>query len=109
MTTNYHTGHNAEKYAADYLKGLGYEIIQLNWKTKYCEIDIVSKKNNTIVFVEVKYRVTDEQGTGFDYITPKKLRQMARAAEMWVSDNCWEDDYMLAAIEMDSSGHINYV
>lgn len=107
--TNYSTGHDAEKRAASYLQAHGYEIIQLNWKTKYCEIDIVSKKDKCIVFVEVKYREDDEQGKGFDYITPKKLRQMSMAAEMWVEDNDWDGDYYLAAIEMNAADEINFV
>lgn len=98
--TNYSTGHNAEKIAADYLQDHGFTVQELNWKTRYCEIDIVAEKNKVMYFVEVKYRKNDYQGTGFDYITSKKLKQMAFAAELWVQENTWKNSYQLAAIEL---------
>ncbi len=98
--TNYATGHLAEKLAAQYLTSIGFEIVAINWKNKACEIDIIAKKNRVIHFIEVKYRQTSSQGTGFDYITPKKLQRMAFAAELWVQQYNWPDDYCLSAIEM---------
>lgn len=98
--TNYKTGHNAEKVAADFLKEQGFKILDLNWKTKYCEIDIVAEKNKCIHFVEVKYRKSDSFGTGLEYITPKKLKQMQFAAEMWVLDHKWRGDYQLSAVDV---------
>jgi Holliday junction resolvase-like predicted endonuclease len=49
--SNYQAGHDAEKIAAQYLKTNGYKIIELNWKTPRCEIDIVASKFSTIFFV----------------------------------------------------------
>ncbi len=101
MITNYQAGHSAEIKASDYLKQHGFKIIELNWKTKYCEIDIIAKKNNVVYFVEVKYRKTHKQGFGLEYITPKKIRQMSFAADMWVSNAGWSGEYQLAAIGID--------
>jgi uncharacterized protein (TIGR00252 family) len=98
--SNHFTGHQAEQYAAKYLEGQGYHILELNWRTKTCEIDIVAKKGNTVYLVEVKYRASDSYGTGFDYITSKKLQQMRFAAEYWASSNNWQGDYQLAAIQL---------
>lgn len=98
--TNYSHGHEAEKIAAKYLEKRGYKILELNWKTPRCEIDIVAKKSKTIYFVEVKYRENDSQGTGLDYITPSKLKQMAYAAEIWATEKNYNDAYQLAAIEL---------
>ncbi len=99
--TNYSTGHQAEKDAAEYLESIGYKIVQLNWKTKYCEIDIVAEKDNRIYLVEVKSRKTLFQGSGMDYVTTKKLNQMRFAAEMWVSNHSWTGEYQLVAIGID--------
>lgn len=106
--TNYATGHVAEKVAADYLKNEGFKIVELNWKTRYCEIDIVARKAKTIYFVEVKSRKNSLQGSGLDYITGNKLRQMQFAAEMWVSEHNWMGDYQLAAVGIDA-GQINFI
>jgi Holliday junction resolvase-like predicted endonuclease len=99
--SNYQSGHDAEKRAAEYLEEQGYRIRELNWKTRYCEIDIVAEKDDTIYFVEVKSRKNSFQGTGFEYITPKKLKQMQFAAEMWVQANDWNGGYQLAAVSID--------
>jgi Holliday junction resolvase-like predicted endonuclease len=98
--TNFSHGREAESAAAEYLKKHGYKILVQNWRTRYCEIDIVAQKANCAYFVEVKYRRTSRQGTGLDYITAKKLSQMRFAAEMWVQENRWKGQYRLAAIEV---------
>lgn len=98
--TNYASGHQAEKYAAQNLEAKGYEIVALNWRTRYCEIDIVAKKKKVLYFIEAKYRKNSAQGSGFDYITAKKLEQMQFAARMWVAEHDWQGDYSLGAIEV---------
>ncbi len=100
MTSNYVQGHHAEEVAAEYLRNLGYKITELNWKTKHCEIDIVVQKDQVAYFVEVKYRTTTDQGSGFDYITSKKLKQMQFAAELWVNSHDWDGEYQLAGVEV---------
>lgn len=100
--SNYAAGHDAEKRAAKHLESLGFKIRDINWKTRYCEIDIVAEKNKTIYFVEVKYRRNTAQGIGLEYITPRKLKQMQFAAEMWVQTHTWSGDYQLAAISIDA-------
>lgn len=98
--TNYSSGHLAEGYACKYLEKLGYKIIANNWKTRYCEIDIIAEKKKTVHFIEVKYRQTSFQGTGLEYITPTKIRRMRFAAELWVSQNGWTENYVLSGIEV---------
>ncbi len=97
---NYFVGHQAERVASKHLVKLGYKIIDINWKTRVCEIDIIAEKEETMYFFEVKYRSNALQGLGFDYITAKKLQQMAYSAEMWVVHNNWQGDYQLGAIEI---------
>jgi uncharacterized protein (TIGR00252 family) len=103
--SSYDFGRRAEQAAEEYLVRQGYEILQRNWRTKYCEIDIVAKKDGAVYFVEVKYRGSDGQGTGIDYITPAKLRQMRYAAEHWLQKHNWDDDCGLAAIELSGSAY----
>jgi ribonuclease HII len=85
--TSKEIGDVGEDVAAEYLKRMGHKIVERNWKTKFCEIDIVSTKDNTLYFVEVKYRKTSQQGGGVEAITPKKLRQMRFAVELYVLKN----------------------
>lgn len=80
-------GDRAEEVVAEYLRKNGHEILERNWKTKFCEIDIVSQKDDTIFFTEVKYRKNDKAGNGMAAITSKKLRQMKFAAEYFTLRN----------------------
>ena len=93
-------GKLAEDKAAAYLVRQGYTILQQNWRTRWCEIDIVAKKGHSLLFVEVKYRRRSSWGRGLDYITVLKQRQMAFAAEFWVAAHRSHYAYSLAAIEV---------
>jgi ribonuclease HII len=84
-------GDDAETVASNHLVGLGHEIIERNWKTKYCEIDIISSKSGVVYFTEVKYRKNSDQGGGISAITPKKLRQMQFAAKLYVANQADSD------------------
>ena len=55
-----------------------------NFKTKMCEIDIVSVSDNKIYFTEVKYRKNDKCGGGLAAITAAKLKQMKFAVEVFL-------------------------
>lgn len=81
LAHNVEAGHKGEDAAAKYIEGLGHKILARNWKTKWCEIDIVSEKDDVFYFVEVKYR---RMGGGLDAITPKKQEQMHFAAELYL-------------------------
>ena len=78
-------GDKGEQAAADWLAADGHEIVARNWRTRYCEIDIVSIKDDVLYFTEVKYRKNDDFGGGLAAITAKKQRQMRFAAELFIA------------------------
>jgi putative endonuclease len=104
--TSFDTGRQAETAAAAYLKQQGYAIVAQNWRTRWCEIDIIAQKDRAVYFCEVKYRQTANQGGGLDYITPKKLQQMRISAESWVHLTGWSGEYQLAAVEVSGDEFI---
>jgi uncharacterized protein (TIGR00252 family) len=79
------TGRRAEAAAADYLRRHGFCVLECNWRTRWCEIDIVASKGDVVYFVEVKYRRRDDWGSGLEYVTHRKLRQMYFAAHFWAA------------------------
>lgn len=95
MAQHNDNGQRAEQAVSEYLQKQAYVVVDQNWRTKWCEIDIVAKKQNTIYFVEVKYRQNSDFGDGLSYITDKKLQQMSFAAELWVTQNHWMGGYEL--------------
>lgn len=102
LPTSKTIGDAGEDKASEYLSGLGHKILDRNWKTKYCEIDIVSLKEDTLYFTEVKYRKNVNFGDGIEAITRSKLNKMKFSANLYVSKNKITDTNMLlAAISLD--------
>ena len=77
-------GERGETAVCDYLMGLGHRIVVRNFKTRMCEIDIVSVMGEKIYFTEVKYRKSDVAGGGLSAITSEKLKRMEFAAEVFL-------------------------
>lgn len=77
-------GREAEQLAADWLQERGFQILDRNWRTRWCELDIIARSGDGIHIIEVKYRGRPDFGTGFEYITPDKIRRLRRAALMWL-------------------------
>lgn len=100
------SGYKAESAVVEYLQANGFKVVERNWKTKRCEIDIVAMKNNEVFFVEVKYRKNANQGRGFDYITSVKQAQMSFAAEAWRTLKGWNGPVRLAAAEVEGENFI---
>ena len=76
-------GDNGENQACEFLIAQGHQVLERNWKSKWCEIDIISFYNKAVHFVEVKYRKNANGGNGFEAITKAKLKQMTFAAEYY--------------------------
>lgn len=80
-------GNNSETAVANYLISKGHALLERNWRTKWCEVDIISMCDDTLYFTEVKHRKNDAGGDGFAAITPRKLQQMKFAAELYATKN----------------------
>ena len=89
-------GRQAEDLAAGWLQERGFVIRRRNWRTRWCELDIIAERKGVIHIVEVKYRRRPDFGSGFEAITPDKIRRLQRAALMWLSQQGSHDrDYQI--------------
>ncbi len=77
-------GRRAEGVAADWLMQRGFSVLDRNWRTRTCEIDIVALHNYRIHFVEVKYRRSNLYGSGIESVTPAKIVRLRKAAREWL-------------------------
>ena len=99
-------GKEAEELVAKSLKKNGHKIVAMNWRTRRCEIDVISTKKKCVYFTEVKYRSSDAWGDGMNYITPQKLKQMHFAAEMWLAQENWKGESTLQAASVNVENKI---
>ncbi|MBP3316439.1 MAG: YraN family protein [Alphaproteobacteria bacterium] len=92
--TSYSKGLFAEFLARNYLRVHGFRILHNRYitgrNTHRAEIDIIARRGNLIIFVEVKNR-PDIQ-TAWDAITPSQARRLRAAAGTYLSRVRWSDD-----------------
>lgn len=84
------TGRCGEDLAANYLCGLGWTILDRNWRCPSGELDIIAcepgQSRDTTVFVEVKYRTGVGYGDPLEAITLVKQRHLRACAARWLCD-----------------------
>lgn len=80
-----------ENYAAKFLESKGYTLVAKNYFTKTGEIDLIMKKEKTIVFVEVKQRSTDIFGSGEYAVNYRKQKRMFLSARKFLAENYLSD------------------
>ena len=73
-------GRQGEAAAARELRRAGLEILEVGFRSRLGEIDLIAREGETIVFVEVKARVGRRFGEGADAVTRRKRHRMAQTA-----------------------------
>ncbi|MDO8570246.1 MAG: YraN family protein [Candidatus Daviesbacteria bacterium] len=95
-------GNKGEYLACEYLKKLGYKILERNYRIRGGEIDIVAQDNNFLVFIEVKTRYTSEFGLPVESMTPWKIKILLRTARFYIQLIDWGDQpYRLDFVGID--------
>lgn len=85
-------GDAGEDLACRYLQKQGYEILERNKHySRFCELDIIAKYKNTVVFVEVKTRKTADFGAPSEAITKIKLANIKKGVQFYLSENKVKD------------------
>lgn len=78
------TGRLGEQLAVTYLRNKGYAIVELNFRTRFGEIDIIARDGVTVVFVEVRTRTTLSRGTGAESVNMRKQQKVRSMAEWYI-------------------------
>jgi len=88
--------------AVEFLKSLGHKIITTNYRYKKLgEIDIITKNENKLHFVEVKTRKNDWYGLPAEAVSYKKLSKIIRVSEVFRAENKLENlNYQLDVISI---------
>ena len=85
MPEHIRRGTLGEKLARRFLRKNGYKIIYRNFRgNSGGEIDIVARDKDTLVFVEVKTRSTEEFGRPLSAIDQQKRNRIARGGLAWL-------------------------
>ncbi len=68
----------------------GYKILERRYKTRVGEIDLIARRNNMIIFVEVKARKIREEA--LESITPKMKLRIVNTARYYLAHNIADGD-----------------
>ncbi len=96
-------GHEKEALAMQYLESIGLKMIERNYRIKQGEVDIICIDNDTLVFVEVKYRSCDDHGKAVEYVRPYKVNRIMKAAWHYIkaANRPLPDNYRIDVIAID--------
>ncbi|MBP3703969.1 MAG: YraN family protein [Clostridia bacterium] len=78
------TGKIGEHFTAEYLREKGYEIVDMNFKCRFGEIDVIAQNERYLAFVEVKTRKSDGMTHPFEAITPSKRAKVIKTAQYYL-------------------------
>ena len=104
-------GDQAEEIASNYLKTKGYQIIERNYWKPWGELDIIAKKDDVMVFVEVKANAKDF-GEGFNpevRADQVKMNKVIRTATLYLGnrlgglDGEWRVDVISVTMDTDKA------
>lgn len=76
-------GRRAETYAALWLNAKGYRVLARQWRTTQGEVDLIARRGQLLVAVEVKTRANAT--LAIEAVSPRQRRRIARAAQAYLS------------------------
>lgn len=109
MAKHMKTGKEGEHLALHYLYAQGYEILETNWRFGRAEIDIIARKEEILIFVEVKTRTNEAFGLPEEAVDVRKMRLLTRAAAVYMEkiSHEWEVRFDVIAIVMTNGSAAN--
>ena len=101
-------GDSGETAACRYLKKCGYRILERNYKA-VCnkvvgEIDIIAIKGDTVSFVEVKTRKSEDFGLPCEAVTKSKQQKIIKTAYAYIEEKSLDASYSFDVIEVLMEG-----
>ncbi len=79
-------GNQGEMLARELLTAKGYEILEKNYNCPYGEADIIARLENTVIFIEVKFRRSTKFGYPREAVTKRKQEKLRLTAEHYIQE-----------------------
>ncbi|WP_035945204.1 YraN family protein [Fusobacterium perfoetens] len=93
-----------ENLALKFLEAQEFQLIKKNFYSHFGEIDLILRKDNLIIFVEVKERSSKKFGNGFEAISKQKLKRIFLSANEFITINKLQNfDIRFDAIAFDEN------
>ena len=116
MVTAREQGEYTENLACKYLENKGFKLIEKNFNCRVGEIDLIMKDNDSLVFVEVRYRRNNSFDSGAESITTSKQSKLIKTASLYLQQHAKLNKYparfdvvsITGFIETDNINNIDF-
>ena len=81
-----------ERLAAEHLERQGYRILERKFRCRMGEIDLIARRENELVFTEVKLRKDASHGEAREFVTASKQRKLLLTAEYYLAARPWAQE-----------------
>ena len=105
-------GREGERRARHHLSRSGYRVLEANYRNQKAEVDLIARRGQTVVFVEVKTRSSDGFGAPQDFVTHKKKRLLIQAARAFMREKGWDSPVrfdIIAILKKPSSYQLEHI
>ncbi len=80
-------GKLAEIKACEYLKKKKYKLLDVNYTSRFGEIDLIMQKKNFICFIEVKMRNEKSIASPAEFVDFNKQKKIITTAQIYLANN----------------------
>lgn len=107
MAEHLKLGQKGEEIALNYLENKGYSILEVNWRHRRAEVDLIAKDGEVLVFVEVKTRSTEMWGAPELFVSTRKEQLLSAALSVYMEQigHTWEVRFDIIAVIILEGGH----
>lgn len=106
MTDKIKTGNKGEDIAVNFLMENGYEIVERNYRYKHSEIDIIVKKKDFLIFVEVKTRSSTNYGAPEAFVSNGQTTKIFEGANEYIYESDWHGPIRFDIISIVLGGSV---
>ncbi len=108
-STRRERGQIGEHLACAFLRGLGREILELNYRCRQGEIDVIARDGDAVCFVEVRSRASSAVVGAAESVNAAKRRRLLRAARTWLAEKQTDCSCRFDVIEVEFCGGLGKV
>jgi putative endonuclease len=102
-------GDKSEQLAYQYLLKQGLHVVDKNFRCKHGELDLIMRDQQTLVFVEVRFRQSNKYGGALESITQKKQSRIIATTQYYLLINKINSPVRFDVITMSNDTDINWI
>ncbi|RUM93894.1 MAG: YraN family protein [Thiothrix sp.] len=102
-------GNKAEQRALKYLLKQGLKHLESNFRSRYGEIDLILQDQETLVFVEVRYRKRQEYGGAASSVDRHKQRKLIKTGLTYLQKHSPEAICRFDIVAIQDKGPLEWI